>query len=88
MNDTPVDLNSEELYPVGWGLLFKVVCAPSAWTPDQVSEEATRQDPPGTSVGRWVVSEPDSRDDEFDGVNRLPCPDCASRTRTHWLVNC
>lgn len=82
-----VDLSEDRLFPVGWGLLFKCVCAPNSWSAERVAEQTTREDPPGTSANRWVISDPDDeRDDAFKGVNRLPCPDDAGRT--HWLLNC
>lgn len=37
-------------------------------------------------LNRWVISTPEQRDDDFNGVNHLPCPDDCNRT--HWLVNC
>lgn len=80
------DLTEDRLYSLGWGLVYKLVCAPASWSPERVSDEATRMDPPGTSVNRWVVSDPHERKDEFNGINHLPCPDCADRI--HWLVNC
>jgi hypothetical protein len=81
------DLNEEVLFQICWGLIFKVVCAPKSWNEDKISEEATRIDPPGTTVNKWVVSEPDNnRSDDFKGVNNLPCPDDCNRL--HWLINC
>lgn len=81
-----VDLTEDRLFSLGFGLVFKAVCAPSHWSPEKVADEATKMDPPGTSENRWVISTPEQRDDDFNGVNHLPCPDDCNRT--HWLVNC
>lgn len=82
-----VDLTEDRLIPCGWGLVFKAVCTPAYWTADRVSDEATRLDPPGTSLNRWTVSEPDEeRDEPFKGTNCICCPD--DPNRRHWLVNC
>ena len=68
---TNVDLTQDRLFSLGWGLVFKAVCAPAAWDAERVSAEATREDPPGTSVNRWVVSDPDNeREDAFKGVHQ------------------
>lgn len=82
-----VDLTEDRLFPLGWGFIFRVVCAPSSWSPEKVSEELTKSDPPGTSANRWVVSEPDDeRDGDFKGCNHIQCND--DKNRTHWLMNC
>ena len=82
-----VDLSEDRLFPLGWGLIFRAVCAPKTWLPDRVSEQVTKDDPPGTSVNRWVISEPNNeRKDIFKGVNVIPCPD--DPNRQHWLLNC
>lgn len=82
-----VDLTEDRLFPFGWGLIFRVVCAPKSWSDDKISETATREDPPGTMANQWVVSEPDDdRTDAFKGVNRVQCPDCENRW--HVLLNC
>lgn len=81
------DLTEDKLFSLGFGFIFKLVCAPKTWSPEKVSDEATRMDPPGTSANRWVISEPDpDREGDFKGVNNLPCPDDCNRT--HWMVNC
>jgi hypothetical protein len=80
-NPQGLDLAEQRLFNLGWGLVWRWVCVPASWTPERVSEEATRIDPPGTSVNRWEVSE--ARDER---PNQMPCPDCADRT--HWLINC
>lgn len=86
-NSQKVDLTADELYHLGWGLMFSAVCAPSSWSAEKVAEVATRMDPPGTSANQWVVSDPDTeRDEPFKGVNNIPCPDDCNRT--HWLLNC
>jgi len=81
-----VDLSQDCLFPLGWGLVFRAVCAPKSWSPERISREATRNDPPGTSENRWVISKPERRDDVFNGTNCVPCPD--SKDRQHWLLNC
>lgn len=87
MTKTVVDLTEDRLFSLGWGLIFKAVCAPASWDAARVSETATSDDPPGTSGGRWVVSEPDDdRDDAFKGCNCIQCPD--DPNRRHWLLNC
>lgn len=85
-NPNNVDLTEDRLFNLGWGLIFRVVCAPSSWTPERVAEQATKDDPPGTSANRWVVSTPGERDDEFNNVSCLQCPD--DEHRKHWLINC
>lgn len=82
-----VDLSQDRLYSCWAGLIYGVVCAPKSWPPEKVSEEATRMNPPGTTLNKWVVSHPDEREGSvFDGTNCVPCPD--SPDRVHWLVNC
>jgi len=85
-NPKNVDLTEDRLFHLGFGFVFKLVCAPSSWSPERVAEQATADDPPGTSLNEWVISEPRERIDDFNGVNHLPCPDCDNRT--HWLLNC
>lgn len=81
------DLTQDRVFPCGWGLIFRCVCAPKSWPPERVAEDVTRSDPPGTSVNKWVVSAPDdNRTDAFKGTNNLPCPD--DPNRIHWLLNC
>jgi len=81
-----VDLSEDRLFPVGWGLIYRCVCAPKSWSEDRVAEVITREDPPGTSVNRWVISDPQGRDDEFNNCNNIQCPD--DPNRVHWLLNC
>lgn len=77
-----VDLAEERLFPIGpWGLISRWVCAPKSWSPERVGQEATRNDPPGTSGG-WVVSGNDADTPEHP----QPCPDCDDRQ--HWIINC
>ena len=86
-NPKNVDLTEDRVIPVGWGLIFRCVCAPKSWEPTRVAEDVTRSDPPGTSNNKWVVSDPDDdRQDDFKGTNNLPCPD--DPNRIHWLLNC
>lgn len=85
-SEQKADLTEDRLFPVAWGIVHCVVCAPKDWSADRISDEKTRADPPGTSVNRWVVSEPRERSDQFNGVNQLPCPD--DPNRIHWLMNC
>ena len=82
-----VDLAEDRLFPLGWGLIFRAVCAPKTWSEDRVSEQVTRDDPPGTSANRWVISGADNgRVGAFKGTNCISCPD--SPDRQHWLLNC
>ena len=81
-----VDFTEDRIFPVGWGLVYRIVCAPRSWSADRVAEDVTRNDPPGTSLNQWVISEPHERKDDFNNVNHLPCPDCDGRI--HWLLNC
>ena len=87
-SDKPeVDLTEDRIFPLGWGLIYRCVCAPKSWSCERIEDDVTRSDPPGTSANRWVISEAhDDRDDEFKGVNNLPCPD--DENRVHWLMNC
>ena len=82
-----VDLNEDRIFPCGWGLIYRVVCAPKSWSDERISDVMSAEDPPGTIANRWVVSEPDDeRTDTFKGVNRVQCPDCDHRE--HVLMNC
>jgi hypothetical protein len=85
-NPKNVDLTEDRIFPLGWGLVFRCVCAPKSWSAERVENDVTANDPPGTTANRWVVSDPSERDDDFNGVNRLPCPD--DQNRQHWLLNC
>lgn len=86
--DANVDMKADRLFYLGTSLIYKCVCAPKAWTADQVSDEATKADPPGTSANRWVASSPDDRDDDcpFKNGNPQPCND--DTERRHWWLNC
>ena len=83
-----VDLTEDKLFFLGWNLLYCPVCAPASWTCEQVENAATRENPPGTSRNRWVMTE--AKDDErlgpFSGNNPHPCPDAPGRM--HWLLTC
>jgi hypothetical protein len=81
-----VDLTEDRLFPLGWGLIFRAVCAPKSWSPDKVAIECTRMDPPGTSANEWVISDCREREGVFNGVNHVDCPDVCDRI--HWLLNC
>jgi hypothetical protein len=85
-NPKNLDLTEDKVYWISSGIVYSVCCCPSHWTPEQVSDAATKASPPGTSLNRWEVAEPQERDDVFNGVSSLPCPD--SPNRMHWLVNC
>lgn len=80
------DLTEDRIFPVGWGLIYRVVCAPKNWTPEKIADTVSSDDPPGTSHNRWEVAEPYERSDVFNGVNHIQCPDCEDRW--HWLLNC
>lgn len=81
-----VDLTEDKVFPLGWGLVFCAVCAPAHWTPEEVAADVTRNNPPGTSLNEWIVSEPRERDDDFNNTNCIECPD--DPNRKHWLLNC
>lgn len=83
-----VNLTDDRLFSLGFGLIYKGVCAPKSWDAERVSDEATKNDPPGTSANRWVVTSTDDLDDDnpFKKGNPQPCPDDCNRV--HWLVNC
>lgn len=81
-----IDFTEDRVFPCGWGLVYREVCAPKSWSPERVADDVTANDPPGTSLNRWVVSEPSEREDEFNNTNQRPCPDC--KDRVHWLLNC
>lgn len=85
-NPNSVDLTEDRIFPLGWGFIFRVVCAPASWSPERVAEAVTSEDPPGTSANEWVISEPSERDDDFNNCNCLQCPD--DLNRKHWLLNC
>ncbi len=48
--ESKVDLTKDRVFPLGWGLVYRAVCAPASWTPEQVAADVTKNDPPGTSV--------------------------------------
>ncbi len=84
---TDVDLTKDVWYSNGWGLVFRSVCVPKSWDDARINTEVTRDDPPGTSMNKWHVSEPDDdRTDNFKGTSKIPCPDCDHRH--HVLMNC
>lgn len=83
------NLKADELYTASWGLVYKIVCAPASWDADKVSQRATYNDPPGTTAGRWVISETGQLkdDNQFKQQgNPIVCAD--DPNRRHWLVNC
>ncbi len=83
MNVEPeIDLTEDRLFSLGFGLIYKGVCAPKSWSKEMVEEEATKADPPGTSANRWVCSEINEERPE----NPLPCNDNCNRV--HWIMNC
>jgi hypothetical protein len=55
-------------------------------TDEAISKAVTKQDPPGTIFGKWIVAEPRKREDEYNNINRLPCNDCDHRS--HVLMCC
>ncbi len=88
-----VDLSSDKIYPLGWGLIYRGVCAPSKFTDQEISDSVSRDDPPGTSLNRWeVVSDESAKDhpnwSDQSGAEtaRAPCPDCEDRV--HVLMAC
>ena len=84
--NTDIDLTEDRIFPLGWGLVYRAVCAPKSWSPEQVAEDVTQNYPPGTSLNRWEISEPKKRYDSFNNTNCIPCPD--DENRVHWLLNC
>lgn len=96
MTDEPAktpDLTSDEIFPLGWGLVFRVVCAPKGKTDEEISDAVTAKDPPGTMNNRWIVSSDESAAAHAQWCEaykvttaRAPCPDCADRV--HVLMNC
>lgn len=83
------DLSEDRLFPLGWGLIFRVVCAPKSWDDKRISDDMSMRDPPGTSANRWVVSDEESvaGHKQWDHpTNRKQCPDCPDRW--HVLMNC
>jgi hypothetical protein len=92
-NGEKIDLASRKVYPVGWGLVYRVVCASADMSDDEISDIVTRNDPPGTSLNEWNVTSDESAADhpnwpEVSGgtTARAPCPDCDDRV--HVLMNC
>lgn len=84
-----VDMKADRLFHIQTHIIYKIVCAPKAWTGDQVSDVASRENPPGTSANRWVVSDlsdSDQEDNPFKSSNPQPCND--DPDRVHWLLNC
>lgn len=88
-----IDLESDKIYPLRWGLVYRVVCAPKAMTNDQINDIVSRNDPPGTSLNRWEVADDDTAKEhpnwkERSGSEtaRAECPDCAERH--HVLMHC
>jgi hypothetical protein len=77
-----IDLTEDRLFSLGFGLIYKGVCAPKSWSKEKVEDEATKADPPGTSANRWVCSEISEDNPE----NPVPCNDDCNRV--HWIVNC
>lgn len=88
-NKKPIDLTSDEIYPIGWGVIFKPVCSPAKFTDQEISDLVSAQDPPGTSLNRWeVTTNPETLKDTgwSSDTPRIPCPDCENRV--HILLNC
>lgn len=85
----PVDLTADRLYPYGWGLIYRVVCAPKSWSDERIGDDMSMCDPPGTSVNRWVVTNNSAaakHEQWAHKTNRKQCPDCEHRD--HVLMNC
>lgn len=80
------DCEKDDVIPIGWGLMFNVICTPNHWTHEQAAARFTALHPPGTTRNKWVPSESMERSDGFNGVVQRPCPCCPNRI--HWLVNC
>lgn len=84
-----VDLNEDRVFPVASGLIYRVVCAPSTWSDDRISEAVTAASPPGTINNRWEVSSAKAASKHRQWQHetaRKPCPDCDHRV--HVLMNC
>lgn len=87
--DRGVDLTEDRLFPCGWGLIYRVVCAPKTWDDERISDVMSAKDPPGTSVNRWVVTDDEAaakHEQWAHPTNRKQCPD--SDHRDHVLMNC
>lgn len=84
------DMDEDRLFNLGFGLIYRWVCAPISWDAGRVAAQATANDPPGTSVNRWVVTDISECLPEAipEGVtqNPMPCNDCVARR--HWMINC
>lgn len=84
-----VDFSEDRVFPLGWGLVFRVVCAPKSWSDERIADDVSANDPPGTSVNRWEVTDDGSASEHHQWAhptNRKQCPDC--QDRWHVLMNC
>ena len=84
-----IDFSEDRIFPCGWGLIYRVVCAPKSWDDERISDDVSLNDPPGTSANRWEVTSDESaanHEQWAHSTNRKQCPDCADRW--HILMNC
>lgn len=86
------DLTTDKVFPMGWGLVYRAVCAPKGLTDQEISDIVSYNDPPGTSHNRWeVVDNEDSMKlskwaEKYGNSPRVQCPDCEGRE--HVLMCC
>jgi hypothetical protein len=78
-------LNSREVFQVAWGLVYKIICAPSDMLAEEIVRAVNLKDPTGIS-SKWTMAFPRPRKDSWDRTNHKPCEQCENRT--HWLMHC
>lgn len=86
---TEPDLTADELYIVKTHIIYSVVCAPVDWDKDKVENEANvKLGNPGTSFGRWVISEGTAVNEAWLETEDGNPGKCTEEHRCHWLLNC
>jgi hypothetical protein len=84
MTTPEIDLTEDRLFHIHTGIVFAAVCAPSTWDAQKVEDEANfKMGSPGTSGGRWVISE-----NLPEGVSENPIQCNDDTNRRHWILNC
>ena len=74
-----IDFTEDRVFPVGNGIVYRVVCAPRSWSNDKISDDVSTKDPPGTMANRWVVADDEMATDHHQWKHptaRKQCPDC------------
>ena len=85
-NPNNLDLTEDRLFFLKVGVVSCAVCAPKAWTADEVASAVNREAPTGIASD-WAPADPEPAPGSvFDNTNNAPCPDDANRL--HWLLNC